>query len=88
MKGTIQHFAWKMKNQVKALYLASRDPRTPFAVKCLAVIIVSYALSPIDLIPDFIPVFRYLDLDDIIILPLGIFLLIRWLPDDVWHECK
>jgi uncharacterized membrane protein YkvA (DUF1232 family) len=86
MREWIKHFAWKMKSQVKALHLASRDPRTPFGAKCLAVIIVAYALSPIDLIPDFIPVLGYLD--DIIILPLGIFLLIRWLPDDVWFECQ
>ena len=67
-----------------ALYLASRDPRVPWYAKALAVCIAAYALSPIDLIPDFIPVLGYLD--DAILLPLGILLVVRMIPPDVMAE--
>jgi uncharacterized membrane protein YkvA (DUF1232 family) len=83
--------SWKEKsNQLKAeivaLYLASRHPRTPWYAKTLAVLIIGYALSPIDLIPDFIPVVGYLD--DFIIIPAGIALLIKIIPRDVLEECR
>tara|TARA_B100000446_G_scaffold175280_1_gene185856 strand:+ start:7833 stop:8021 length:189 start_codon:yes stop_codon:yes gene_type:complete len=58
-----------MKPQVKALHLTGHDPRTPVAAKCLVVIVVAYAISPVDLIPDFIPILGYLD--DLILLPWG-----------------
>lgn len=85
MKEKLRHFARQMKNHVRALYLAGRDPRTPIVTKCLVGFVVAYALSPIDLIPDFIPIIGYLD--DALILPLGIYLAIKSLPNDVWHDC-
>ncbi|MBR9910266.1 MAG: DUF1232 domain-containing protein [Gammaproteobacteria bacterium] len=74
-----------MKSHVHALYLAGRDPRTPIIAKYLVGFVVAYALSPIDLIPDFIPIIGYLD--DALILPLGIYLAIKSLPDNVWQDC-
>ena len=76
----------KLKTEVVALYLASKHPRTPWYAKVLAALIVGYALSPIDLIPDFIPVLGYLD--DLIIVPAGIALLIKLIPRDVLEECR
>lgn len=73
-----------IKRDVHALYLASRDPRVPWYAKLLALAIAAYALSPIDLIPDFIPVIGYLD--DLIIVPLGILLVIRLIPSAVMAE--
>lgn len=73
-----------MNKQIQALYLASRDPSTPFAAKCLIIIVVTYALSPIDLIPDFIPILGYLD--DLLLLPVGIYLSIRLIPEPLWLE--
>ena len=63
------------------MYLASKDPRIPFAAKVVMVITVAYAFSPIDLIPDFIPLLGYLD--DLLILPLGIWLSIRLVPQRI-----
>ena len=76
----------KLKSEVYALYLASRHPRTPWHAKVLAALIIGYALSPIDLIPDFIPVVGYLD--DLILIPLGIALLIKIIPKDILEECR
>lgn len=84
MKEKFRHFARQMKSHVKALHLASRDHRTPMSAKCLVILVVAYALSPIDLIPDFIPVLGYLD--DLILLPLGIYLAINLIPEDLWRE--
>lgn len=84
MKEKLKRFARQMKSHVKALYLASRDPRTPRSAKCLVILVVAYALSPIDLIPDFIPVLGYLD--DLILLPLGIYLAVHLMPEDLWRE--
>ena len=72
--------------EMVALYLASKHPRTPWYAKVLAVLIIGYVLSPIDLIPDFIPVLGYLD--DLIIVPAGIALLIKIIPADVLEECR
>jgi uncharacterized membrane protein YkvA (DUF1232 family) len=78
--------AWarSIKRDVHAVYLASRDPRTPWCAKALAIGVVAYALSPIDLIPDFIPVLG--QLDELVILPLGIWLVVRMIPRDVMDE--
>jgi uncharacterized membrane protein YkvA (DUF1232 family) len=73
-----------VKRDVHALYLASRDPRVPWYAKALAVAVAAYALSPIDLIPDFIPVLGYLD--DLIVVPLGIALVVRLIPPDIMAE--
>src|SRR6478735_7533705 len=75
-----------LKSETLALYLAARDPRMPWYAKVLAAAIVAYALSPIDLIPDFIPILGYLD--DIILVPLGITLVLRMIPADVLEECR
>lgn len=84
--GTLQKWAKALKANTYALYLAARDPRVPLIAKILIGIVVAYALSPIDLIPDFIPVIGYLD--DLILLPLGICLAIRLIPEAVWQECQ
>ena len=74
-----------LKENIYALYLASKDTRVPLAAKLVILLVVAYALSPVDLIPDFLPVIGYLD--DIIILPLGIWLAIKLIPRDVWLSC-
>jgi len=68
------------------LYLAARDPRTPWYSKVLVGAVVAYALSPIDLIPDFIPVIGYLD--DLVVVPLGIALALKLIPQPVMTECR
>jgi uncharacterized membrane protein YkvA (DUF1232 family) len=75
-----------LKADVLALYAAARHPRTPWYAKLLIFAIVAYALSPIDLIPDFIPVLGLLD--EIILLPVGIVLAIKLIPADVMDECR
>jgi len=76
----------KLKRDIHALYLAKGDPRVPWYAKALGALIVAYALSPIDLIPDFIPVFGYLD--DLILLPAGILLLLKLIPPEVMEEYR
>ncbi|MBI1391017.1 MAG: DUF1232 domain-containing protein [bacterium] len=78
--------AEKMKVETHAVYLACRDPRVPWYVRVFAVCVTAYAFSPIDLIPDFIPVLGYLD--DLIIIPLGITLIIRMIPSEVMRESR
>lgn len=70
-----------IKQDVHAVYLAARDPLVPWYARIIALFVVGYALSPIDLIPDFVPIFGYLD--DIVVVPLGILLVIKMIPDDV-----
>ncbi|MEX1376204.1 MAG: DUF1232 domain-containing protein [Eubacteriales bacterium] len=86
MLNKIKTKAKELKSNVLALYLASRHPCTPLFAKILTGLIVAYALSPIDLIPDFIPVLGLLD--DIILLPLGIYIAIRMIPNDVLEQCR
>ena len=78
--------AAQLKKQTLALYFAWRDPRTPWYAKGWMIAVVAYAFSPIDLIPDFIPVLGYLD--DAIILPIGIFIAIRLIPEEVMAESR
>jgi len=75
-----------LKAETFALYLAARDPRTPWYAKLLVAGIVAYAVSPIDLIPDFVPVLGYLD--DLILIPAGIALAIRLVPASVLADCR
>lgn len=75
-----------LKQDVYALYLAYRDRRTPWYAKVFAGLVAAYAFSPIDLIPDFIPVLGYLD--DLMLLPLGIALAIRMIPAEVMADCR
>jgi len=80
--------AWAraLKQDVVALWLAARDPRTPLVAKLVAAAVAAYALSPIDLIPDFIPVFGYLD--DLLIVPLGIAVAVRLVPAGLMAEFR
>lgn len=77
-------WARNIKRDVHAVWLAACDPLTPLVAKVLALIVAAYAVSPIDLIPDFIPVIGYLD--DLIIVPLGIMLVVRLIPPEVMRE--
>ncbi len=76
----------KLKNEVAALFLAYKRSDVPWYAKMLAIIIVAYALSPIDFIPDFIPILGYLD--DLILIPLGISLAIKLIPSEILDECR
>jgi uncharacterized membrane protein YkvA (DUF1232 family) len=78
--------ARKLKRETYALYLAYRDPRTPWVARLFSALVVAYAFSPIDLIPDPIPVLGYLD--DLILIPLGIYLAVKMIPPDVLEECR
>lgn len=84
MNGKLKDWARALKRDVHAVYLASRDPRVPWYAKALAVIVAGYALSPIDLVPDFIPILGYLD--DIILVPLGIVLVLKLIPPQIMAE--
>jgi uncharacterized membrane protein YkvA (DUF1232 family) len=75
-----------LKGETYALYLSYRDPRTPWYAKVFVAVVVGYALSPIDLIPDPIPVLGYLD--DLLLVPLGIVLALRMIPPAVLDECR
>ena len=78
--------AKRLKQETFVLYLACRDPRVPWYAKALAICVVAYAFSPVDLIPDFIPVFGLLD--DLLIVPLGIALTLKLVPDQVLADCR
>jgi len=78
--------ARRLKREVLALYLACRDPRTPWYARAVAAAVVAYALSPIDLIPDFVPVLGYLD--DLVIVPGGLMLALKLIPGPVLAECR
>ncbi len=75
-----------LKQETYAMYLACKDPRVPWYARLLAAAVVAYAFSPIDLIPDVIPVIGYLD--DLILVPLGIALVIKMIPPHVLAECR
>jgi uncharacterized membrane protein YkvA (DUF1232 family) len=75
-----------LKKEIYALYLASRDPQTPWYAKLFIATVVAYAVSPVDLIPDFIPVLGYVD--DLVLVPLGIIVAIRLIPPHVLAECR
>ena len=81
-----KQWARQIKQDVVAVYFAARNSRTPLPVRCLAILIAAYALSPIDLIPDFIPIIGYLD--DLLIVPLGLLLVIRLLPLQVLIDAR
>jgi uncharacterized membrane protein YkvA (DUF1232 family) len=81
-----RQWARTLKRDVVAVWIAARDPRVPWYVKALALAVAAYALSPIDLIPDFIPVLGYLD--DLIIVPLGLALVIKLIPGPLMAEFR
>ena len=76
----------RLRTEVHALYLALGDPRVPWYAKAVAGMIVAYALSPVDLIPDFIPVLGYVD--DLVLIPAGIYLTLKLIPREVLEECQ
>ncbi|WP_053220074.1 YkvA family protein [Virgibacillus senegalensis] len=82
----IKDWAKKIKKQLFVLYLAYKDERVPWYAKLLAASVVAYAFSPIDLIPDFIPILGYLD--DVILVPLGVLFALKTIPDQVIAECE
>ena len=75
MSQRARHWALLVKRDVHAIYWAARDPRVPWYAKALAICVAGYALSPIDLIPDFVPILGYMD--DVIIVPLGILIVVN-----------
>lgn len=86
MLTALKSWARRITTDLAALYLAARDGRTPLAAKLVAGVTLAYALSPVDLIPDFIPVLGYLD--DLILVPLGILLAVRLVPPDLMAELR
>jgi uncharacterized membrane protein YkvA (DUF1232 family) len=84
--GRLKRWARRLKVEVHALYLAYKDPRVPWYARVFAAVVVGYAFSPIDLIPDPIPVLGYLD--DLVLIPLGVALAIRMIPPHVLDECR
>jgi len=78
--------ARRLRTEVHALYLALRDSRVPWYAKALVGIVVAYALSPVDLIPDFIPVLGYVD--DLVLIPAGIYLALKFIPVEVLEDCR
>lgn len=81
-----RRWARAVRTDVVALYLAARDPRVPMLAKLVAAVVAAYALSPIDLIPDFIPILGYLD--DLVLVPLGVLLAIRLIPPPLMEELR
>ena len=86
MLDRLKHWAKALKQDVYVLYFAYRDPRVSWTARLLMVFVVAYAFSPIDLIPDFIPVLGYLD--DLILVPLGVFLALKMIPEAVLLDCR
>jgi uncharacterized membrane protein YkvA (DUF1232 family) len=86
MFDRVKIWALTLKRDAYAVYLAARNPNTPWYVKALAVVVAAYAFSPIDLIPDFIPILGYLD--DLILIPLGIWLVVSLIPEQAMAEYR
>ncbi|WP_179877402.1 YkvA family protein [Bacillus cereus] len=82
----MKQWARNLKKQLLVLYLAYRDERVPWYAKLFTMLVVAYAFSPIDLIPDFIPILGYLD--DLILVPLGVYLASKLIPKEVLEDCK
>jgi uncharacterized membrane protein YkvA (DUF1232 family) len=80
----VRAWAGLVRRDVVALFHAARDPRVPWYAKAVAAAVAAYALSPIDLIPDFVPVLGYLD--DLVIVPLGIYVAVRLIPPEIMAE--
>lgn len=80
----LKRWARVVRRDLHALYFAARDPRVPWYAKAVAIFVTGYAFSPIDLIPDFVPVLGYLD--DLVIVPLGIWLAVRLIPPEIMME--
>lgn len=83
--------SWKrraenLRADTYALYLAYRDPRTPWYARLFAALVIGYAFSPVDLVPDFVPLLGYLD--DLVLVPLGVLLALKMIPPEVWAESR
>ncbi len=83
---TWQQRVEQLKRETYAIYFACKDPRVPWYARVFAGVVVAYALSPIDLIPDAIPILGYLD--DLVLVPLGIILVLKMIPPAVLAECR
>jgi uncharacterized membrane protein YkvA (DUF1232 family) len=83
---SLRRWAGRLEAEIYALYLAYRDPRVPLHARVFAACVVGYAFSPIDLIPDPIPLLGYLD--DLVLIPLGVALAVRMIPEQVLAECR
>lgn len=81
-----KEMAKRLQVETYTLYLAYRNPRTPWYARVWSALVAAYAFSPVDLIPDFIPVVGYLD--DLVLIPLGVALALKMIPEDVYAECK
>ncbi len=81
----LKKWAKELRNKIYAIYIAYTEYKLPWHVKVAALLVLAYALSPIDIIPDFIPILGYLD--DIILLPIGIVFVIKLIPQDIMAEC-
>ena len=86
MSGALRKRAKSLRQQALVVYHVARDPRTPWFTRVLALAVAAYALSPIDLIPDFIPVLGYLD--DVVIVPLGIMAAVKLVPAELMEEFR
>jgi len=86
MLKTLRLKARLLKQQVGTLVLAYTHPKTPWYAKVWLLLVISYAMSPIDLIPDFVPILGLLD--DLILIPLGVVVAVRIIPRHIWEECK
>src|SRR5687767_1458373 len=86
LSGRLKDWARDIRRDVVALWLAARDPRVPWYAKAAAAAVTAYALSPIDLIPDFVPILGYLD--DLVIVPLGIVLAVKLIPKPVMSDLR
>jgi len=89
LPGIIENWkqkAYRLKRETHAIYLAYKDPRTPWYARIFAACVIGYAFSPIDLIPDPIPILGYLD--DLILIPLGLAIVIKMIPPKVLQECR
>jgi uncharacterized membrane protein YkvA (DUF1232 family) len=86
MLAELKNKARAIKRDIVALWIAARDPRVPWPAQLMAALVTAYALSPIDFIPDFIPVIGFLD--DIILVPLGIWIVVRMIPPALMAECR
>src|SRR5262249_7993102 len=84
MSQRARHWTLLVKRDVHAIYCAARDPRVPWYAKALAICVAGYALSPIDLIPDFVPILGYMH--DVIIVPLGILIIVKLIPPEIMAE--
>lgn len=78
--------AKSLKNEIKALYIACKRPDVPWYAKAFSFLVVGFALSPIDFIPDFVPILGYLD--DLVLIPLGVALAIKMIPPHIMQECR